>query len=188
MSKVKTGHPHGPTEPGYLNPLSDKWREQRTKQQGRGGAMRFNEDKPRLALNHINSTLEELEASIWMIGLDKYDLGNWLKGQSAMEASDSMFRHFNALMRGEDIDPESGEHHGGHLICSVKIFVNALLVANGEYDDRPIKPAIETPPLPEHLVAEHLIAEQWVKQAAKTKDVFNQAAERIAKERTEDGC
>lgn len=115
----------------------DPFAKQREEQADTGGGMRFNEGKARLMFNLLCQEVSQLEAEVWEKGAEKYDAGNWLKGQSAMKAADSVLRHLTALMNGEDIDPESGSHHGGHLICATKILVNALINHDGKYDDRP---------------------------------------------------
>lgn len=115
------------------------------------GAVRFNSGKAALMFNDLGKEVRELEAAVWLNGTEigGYSPGNWLKGQSALDAYSSMKRHMTALLDPNESDfddtpaPDgkegSGLHHGGHLICSVKIFVNAIVGNDGAFDDR-IKP------------------------------------------------
>ena len=43
---------------------------------------------------------------------------NWKKGLDRDEVLESLSRHLFALMDGEEIDPDSGEHHIGHIMCN----------------------------------------------------------------------
>lgn len=65
-------------------------------------------------------------------GAQKYSADNWKKCRSVTRYLDAAFRHVWAYLRGEDLDPESGEHHLAHSIC-------CLLFAMGlgeDADDR----------------------------------------------------
>jgi len=44
--------------------------------------------------------------------------GNWQKGLSKREILESMQRHLAALLDGQEIDPESGLDHIGHIGCN----------------------------------------------------------------------
>jgi len=90
-------------------------------------AKRFNTGKARLGLTMIGKEVNECEARVWNMGISKYGLGNWLKGQVLSTALDSVFRHATAIMNGEFIDEESGEPHVGHLICASKIVAHSYL-------------------------------------------------------------
>lgn len=48
---------------------------------------------------------------------------NWKKGFPKNELWDSNLRHIKAAMSGEDLDPESGLSHIGHIFCNM-VFIN----------------------------------------------------------------
>ena len=91
-------------------------------------ADRFNTGKPVYSL----ISLKELEpmAKVLEFGAKKYDRDNWKKGLKFSEILDSMLRHIAAIQSGEEIDPESGLSHIGHIQC------NALFLGgkNNEID------------------------------------------------------
>jgi hypothetical protein len=47
---------------------------------------------------------------------------NWKLGLKQTELQDSMMRHLVAIMSGEEIDPESGLPHIGHLMCNAMFY------------------------------------------------------------------
>jgi hypothetical protein len=100
-------------------------------------AKRYNTGKPQLSFNLLCPAVLELEARVWEKGAEKYDAGNWLKGQSAMSSADSLLRHLTSFLAGEDIDPESGLNHLGHIITSAKILANGCINHPEKFDDRP---------------------------------------------------
>lgn len=81
-------------------------------------ASRFNTGKSRWSL----VSFEALEPMVEVLefGAEKYAPGNWANGGglSHSETMESLARHLFALMRGEDIDPESGKPHIGHIQCN----------------------------------------------------------------------
>jgi hypothetical protein len=72
-------------------------------------------------------------------GAEKYAPFNWQKGLSITEICESMKRHLDAFMEGEDIDPESGISHIGHLQCNT-LFLSWMMEHKPEFDDRHNKP------------------------------------------------
>lgn len=101
-----------------------------------GNGLRYNEGKAELTYNLLGREVAQLEAAVWAAGAKKYAAGNWLKGASLVGSLNSLIRHATALLNGEDIDPESGLHHAGHLICSAKIVAQSCLT-RPDLDDRP---------------------------------------------------
>ena len=81
---------------------------------------RFNEGKPRWSLVDWNSMIPLVR--VLEFGAKKYSDDNWKKGLDKKEILESMMRHLMALMDGEDIDPESGEHHMGHIMCNTMFY------------------------------------------------------------------
>lgn len=51
-------------------------------------------------------------------GAQKYAPWDWAKGMPWSVPVACMMRHLLALQRGEEIDPESGLPHIGHLMCN----------------------------------------------------------------------
>jgi len=99
---------------------------------------RYNTGKPRMSL--IPAIAEEKEAFVWTKGAEKYGEGfNWAKGGPALSFSsilDSMGRHYNALKKGQDIDPESGEHHAAHIRCNAAMLLEYYYKGDVNQDDR----------------------------------------------------
>ena len=78
--------------------------------------------------------LEEL-GSVLSFGVSKYAAHNWRNGIHASRLIAAAYRHLGAINRGEDIDPESGFSHAGHLGCCVQ-FLFWTLKNRPEFDDR----------------------------------------------------
>ena len=87
----------------------------------RGSGSRFNGGKPRLDLIPLMG-LEDC-ANVFEYGSKKYAPWNWAKGMPWSAVVGCMLRHLSAIQRGEDLDPESGLPHVGHLMC------NAVMLA-----------------------------------------------------------
>ena len=84
-------------------------------------ALRYNKDKPMLGL--IDAEFELELGKVLTAGAIKYAKENWRKGLPWTEVVDSMKRHINAFMRGEDIDPETDCHHMAHAACNAMFLV-----------------------------------------------------------------
>lgn len=51
---------------------------------------------------------------------------NWMRGQVRMTAClSALKRHVDRILDGEDIDPESGAHHLGHVMDGCSIMLDA---------------------------------------------------------------
>lgn len=100
----------------------------------------FQERDPECSLNDIFEILgfdgwEEC-ARVFDYGRRKYAEWNWAKGMKWSVPLACAARHLIAMINGEDIDPESGLPHRGHVFCNVVM----LLVYMGTFvegDDRP---------------------------------------------------
>lgn len=59
-------------------------------------------------------------ARVLTFGAEKYGRDNWQKVENMeMRYLDATLRHINAYQRGETVDPESGESHLAHAVCSL---------------------------------------------------------------------
>lgn len=79
-------------------------------------ALRYNEGKPEYSLIDLPSL--EGCAQVLAFGAKKYSRNNWKKGFPISSILNSMLRHIAALQDGEEIDPESGLPHIGHIQCN----------------------------------------------------------------------
>jgi hypothetical protein len=99
----------------------------------KGEALRFNEGKRRWGLVDFKS-LEPM-VKVLEFGANKYDDHNWKKGLDYVGVSESLMRHMFAWLDGEDIDPESGISHIGHIMCNA-MFLSYYIENYPELDDR----------------------------------------------------
>lgn len=103
--------------------------------------------KPQLGL--LPGAAKIIAALAMEDGARKYGPYNWRDMTVAATVYlDACERHLLRLRDGEDIDPESGVHHLGHLIASAAIYLDAE-VGGTLVDDRP-KPGPSS-----RLIAEH---------------------------------
>lgn len=93
--------------------------------------------KPQLHL--LPTAALEAAAGALSLGASKYGPWNWRGGQVASSTyTGAMLRHLLAWRDGEDIDPESGVSHLGHVIANCAILLDAA--QHGTLvDDRPEK-------------------------------------------------
>jgi hypothetical protein len=84
-------------------------------------SQRFNQNKPKWSLVHFKS-IEELP-KVLDFGAKKYSRDNWKKGLDLSEILDSMQRHINEVMDGEQFDEESKLHHMGHIMCNAMFYM-----------------------------------------------------------------
>tara|TARA_R110000787_G_scaffold24030_5_gene68492 strand:- start:4679 stop:5092 length:414 start_codon:yes stop_codon:yes gene_type:complete len=60
---------------------------------------------------------------------------NWKKGLKYTELTESLQRHLNAFIDGEDNDPESKLSHVGHILCNA-MFLSYMSMFKKDMDDR----------------------------------------------------
>lgn len=105
---------------------------------GHAGAL-----KPQLAL--IPPTASEEMAKALACGAERYGPWNWRgTGVEAMTYLHAMRRHIDRYLDGEDIDPDSGVHHLGHVMAGCGIVLDAR--KHGTLiDNRPPIPRTDAP-------------------------------------------
>jgi len=62
---------------------------------------------------------------------------NWKGGLKYTEVCESMQRHMNAFIEGEDDDKESKLSHVGHILCNA-MFLSYMVLFRKDLDDRHI--------------------------------------------------
>lgn len=90
-----------------------------------------------LTFNMDGSILDEL-AKAMEYGIAKYDRNNWKKGMEWSRLIDAGMRHGIAILRGEDIDKDSGNTHLAHMLGSIHMLVGNIELGVGT-DDITIK-------------------------------------------------
>lgn len=75
-------------------------------------------------------------AKVLEYGAKKYSKDNWKKGLPYTEVIDSLTRHLLAFKDGEDVDPESGCLHLGHVAANTMFLTYYLLKGDESLDDR----------------------------------------------------
>lgn len=69
-------------------------------------------------------------------GKAKYKAWNWAKGMPWSVCLGCILRHTQKILDGEELDPESGISHWGHIVCNI-IFLVYYADNYPEGDDRP---------------------------------------------------
>ena len=90
-------------------------------------------DKPRVDL--LDPLALEGLAAVLAFGARKYAAHNWRGGISYCRLIAALLRHTFALIRGEDIDAESGLPHVDHLGCCW-MFLSNMMKTRKDLDDR----------------------------------------------------
>ena len=81
---------------------------------------RHNEGKPKWSLVHYKSMEPMIRVLEW--GAEHYGVDNWKKGLDKKEILESMQRHLAALMDGEELDPQTGLPHMGHIQANAQFY------------------------------------------------------------------
>jgi len=96
-------------------------------------ADRFNDGKLQWSMVDFKA-LEDM-VRVLEFGAKKYSRDNWKKGLKTTEVVDSLLRHIYAYLNGEDIDPESGINHTGHIMCNA-MFLSHMHLFRKDMDTR----------------------------------------------------
>lgn len=97
------------------------------------GGTKYDGEKPRMDL--LDPLALEGLAKVLTFGAQKYAAHNWRKGIANTRLLAALLRHTFAIMRGEDIDPESGYPHIDHVGCCW-MFLSNNMKTRPEMDDR----------------------------------------------------
>lgn len=97
------------------------------------GGLRYNTGKLKWGL--VSWKALEPMVRVLMFGAEKYDDHNWKKGLSYVQITESLQRHMNAFIDGEDDDPESKLSHVGHILCNA-MFLSYMFLFRKDLDDR----------------------------------------------------
>ena len=105
-----------------------------------GKALRYNEGKLDWTLLDFDSIAPAVK--VMTFGATKYARENWkLPCDDPKQHIQSAIRHLLAITKGEEVDPESGERHSGHVICNMMMY-------NFHTGDVKTKPIVKHPELP----------------------------------------
>jgi hypothetical protein len=96
--------------------------------------VKYDNEKPMMAL--IPAAALEEEGHVWTFGGKKYGMWNWKKGLVYTRIISAILRHTIAIMRGEDVDPESGRLHAAHIRCCAGMLIEFHLAGRTDLDDR----------------------------------------------------
>ena len=96
-------------------------------------ALKYDGDKPMVAL--IPPRALEAEARVWSYGARKYSSWNWTKGIVFSRIVSAMLRHTLEIMKGNHIDPETGEYHAAAIRCNAGMLIEFLEPTRTELDD-----------------------------------------------------
>lgn len=98
-------------------------------------ATRYNEGKIKWSLVSWRALIPMVQ--VLMFGAQKYEAHNWKKGLNYTEICESLQRHLNAFLEGEDYDKESKLSHLGHILCNA-MFLSYMFLFRKDMDDRVI--------------------------------------------------
>lgn len=108
---------------------ADKFKTKLNKQ----GGLKYDSEKPRTDL--LDPLALEGLAQVLAFGAKKYAAHNWRNGLSYSRLAGAALRHTFAIIRGEDLDPESGLPHVDHLGCCW-MFLSNMMKTRPDMDDR----------------------------------------------------
>ncbi len=89
--------------------------------------------KPRVDLLDADFLL--MVGNVMGFGAQKYAAHNWRGGIAYSRLIAAALRHLLAILKGEDLDPESGFPHTAHLGCCV-MFLHWMMANRKDLDDR----------------------------------------------------
>ena len=98
-------------------------------------ALKHDENKPDLSM--VSWELMEQVARVRAFGAKKYSRGQWKNGFRVTRSCAAALRHIFQFLAGQTYDPESGECHLAHAVCSLEHAIYDM-IHHPENDDRDI--------------------------------------------------
>jgi len=95
--------------------------------------LKLDTEKPPVDL--LDPYAMEQTALVLAFGAIKYHRHNWRGGIRYTRLIAAAMRHLWAILRGEDIDPESGLPHAAHAMCCC-MFLCWMMKHRSDLDDR----------------------------------------------------
>ncbi len=92
-------------------------------------------DTEKIPLELLDPLALEGLGKVLAFGKNKYAAHNWRGGISYSRLLGAALRHTFAILRGEDLDPESGLPHVDHLGCCW-MFLSNMMKTRKDLDDR----------------------------------------------------
>ncbi len=83
-------------------------------------AVKNDQSKP--VISFIPAEYIEGTAAVFTFGAKKYAAHNYRHGMAHSRLLDAAMRHLLAILRGEELDPESGLPHVYHASCSLAMY------------------------------------------------------------------
>jgi hypothetical protein len=92
------------------------------------------QDQEKVRLELISPAALESLGRVLTFGAKKYAARNWEKGIAWSRIVGAILRHTLAIMRGELVDPETGEPHAAHIMCE-SMFLTHFFFKKPETND-----------------------------------------------------
>lgn len=93
-------------------------------------------DQEKVDLHVLDPLFIEGTARVAQFGEQKYGRSNWMQGITQSRIINAMRRHLGQIEKGEDIDEESGYHHGYHIAWGCQVLAHQHRNNQTELDDR----------------------------------------------------
>lgn len=146
----------------------------------------FKLDKGKVRYDLVPPEAEEALARVLMHNAKseggRYPDRNWEEGMSYVRAYAAVRRHLAAWLKGEDIDPDSGNLHINHAFCMLAFLVTYIARGMNEFDDRPnFRKPLNVPPVSPHI-QEQLDREELARQQSHRVEVVFPSFEEVCDE------
>ena len=142
LLSILVNSPPGPEGSSALDDLKLKYRasyyaledddeccQEEQKENVKMEGVKYDNKKPDYSLIPPNA-LESI-AKVMTHGAQKYDRHNWKKLDNPVNRYFAAAqRHLWAVKKGEDLDPESGEHHYAHALCCIMYLLEFYSLQN----------------------------------------------------------
>jgi hypothetical protein len=92
-------------------------------------------DQGKTRVDLLDAEFLEAVGEVLRFGAAKYGDSNWRGGITVGRLIASLLRHLFAVMRGQDIDSESGLRHTAHIGCNA-MFLHWMFIHRPDLDNR----------------------------------------------------